>query len=167
MNATCRMALPYLLVAGFAAAVPATGAEPERVRVESVEVRASPVGHVVLLKARGRAIPVFVDAIVAESIDAALTGRKTPRPLTHELMRTVLEAWDGRVTQAVVSLKGRTFHAALTIAMRDASRVFDSRSSDAIALAIHFKAPILVNRELLDAQGIELERPAENPETRT
>ena len=65
-------------------------------RIENVEVRVSPVGPVVLLKVRNKAIPVFVDAVVAESIQSALTGKKTPRPLTHELMRTVLEAFDGK-----------------------------------------------------------------------
>ena len=120
-----------------------------------------------LLKVRNKAIPVFVDAVVAESIQSALTGKKTPRPLTHELMRTVLEAFDGRVTQVVVTLKDRTFYAALTVTVQRTPKVFDSRSSDAIALAIHFKAPILVHQDLLDSQGVELEGPSAKPETRT
>src|SRR6185503_12583973 len=99
-----------------ATAVATQSVEPGRVRVENVEVRQSPLGPVVLLKVRNKAIPVFVDAVVAESIQSALTGKKTPRPLTHELMRTVLEAFDGKVTQVVVTLKDRTFYAALTVA---------------------------------------------------
>jgi len=149
------------------AAAAAEGAEQGRIRVESVEVRVSPVGPVVLLKVRNKAIPVFVDATVAESIQGALTGKKTPRPLTHDLMRTVLEAFDGRVTQVVVTLKDRTFYAALTVAVQKTPKVFDSRSSDAIALAIHFKAPILVPQDLLDTQGVDLEGPPAKPETRT
>jgi len=143
----------------------ATGNGP--VRIENVEVRLSAAGPVVLLKARHRAIPVFVDEIVAESIQGALTGRKTPRPLTHDLMRTVLEAFDGKVTQVVVTLKDRIYRAALTVSVRQTVRVFDSRSSDAIALAVQFKAPIFVNQDLLDAQGVELEHPPTKPETRT
>jgi bifunctional DNase/RNase len=168
MNARSATFLMALLA--FFPAMPAAAAEgggEARVRIESVEVRVSPVGPVVLLKVRNKAIPVFVDAIVAESIQSALTGRKTPRPLTHELMRTVLEAFDGRVTQVVVTLKERTFYAALTVAVQKAPRVFDSRSSDAIALAIHFRAPILVAQELLDSQGVELDGPPAKPETRT
>ena len=149
------------------AAAAAEGAEPARVRIENVEVRVSPVGPVVLLKVRNKAIPVFVDAVVAESIQGALTGKKTPRPLTHDLMRTVLEAFDGKVTQVVVTLKERTFYAALTVTVQRTPKVFDSRSSDAIALAIHFKAPILVPQDLLDSQGVELEGPPAKPETRT
>src|SRR5262245_19665040 len=144
-----------------------SAAEGDRVRVQSVEVRVSPVGPVVLLKVKSRAIPVFVDAIVAESIQAALTGRKTPRPLTHDLMHTILEAYDGKVTQVVVTLKERTYYGALTVTVQKSTKVFDSRSSDAIALAIHFKAPILVPQELLDTSGIDLDEPGTKPETRT
>ena len=166
MNRLCAI-LVMCGVAFFSCWGAASAAEPERVRIQNVEVRLSPVGHVVLLKVRNRAIPVFVDAVVAESIQGALTGRKTPRPLTHDLMHTILEAYDGKVTQVVVTLKERTYHAALTVAVQKTTKVFDSRSSDAIALAIHFKAPILVPQELLDSSGVDLEEPGAKPETRT
>jgi len=130
-----------------------------RVQVQQVEVRLSQVGPVILLKIRNKAIPVFVDTIVAESIQAALTGQKLPRPLTHDLMRSVLEGFDGRVSQVVVTLKDRTFYAALTVIVQGTTKIFDSRSSDAIALAIHFKAPILVGQDLLDSAGIDLDAP--------
>ena len=126
---------------------------PDHVRIAEVEVALSPVGPVVLLKSGQRAIPVFVDPTVAESIHAALQKQKLPRPLTHELMRTILEAWDGRVDRIVVTLVGQTFHAALTVTLGGTTREFDSRSSDAIALAIHFAAPIWVSRELLESSG--------------
>ena len=168
---------PVLLVWSALALLPAlalvpcaatsTAAEPERVRIQNVEVRLTPVGPVVLLKVRNRAIPVFVDAIVAESIQGALSGRKTPRPLTHDLMHTILEAYDGKVTQVVVILKDRIFYAALSVSVGKITKVFDSRSSDAIALAIHFKAPILVPQELLDSSGVDLDEPGAKPETRT
>jgi uncharacterized protein len=168
--ARCSLACLALACAGTSPAAdsaPATGTEAGRVRIQTVEVRVTPVGPVVLLKVRNKAIPVFVDAIVAESIQAALSGRKTPRPLTHDLMHTILEAYDGKVTQVVVTLKERTFHAALTVIVQKTTKVFDSRSSDAIALAVHFKAPILVPQELLDTSGVDLEEPAAKPETRT
>jgi bifunctional DNase/RNase len=75
-------------------------------------------------------------------------------------MHSVLAAYDGRVTQVMITLKESTFYAALTVVLRDSTKVFDSRASDAIALATHFKAPILVSRELLEAQGKSLEAPA-------
>jgi hypothetical protein len=129
------------------------------VRIEQVEVRLSEVGPVVLLKAENRAIPVFVDATVAESIHAALTGGKLRRPFTHDLMHSVLGGFGGRVTQVAITLKGGTYYADLTVVLGGATKVFDSRASDAIALAIHFKAPIRVSRELLESAGKPLEPP--------
>jgi len=151
------LALAGVSVAADSKARP--GAEAARIQVQSVDVRLSQAGPLVLLKIGNKAIPIFVDVIVAESIQGALTGLKTPRPLTHDLMRSVLESFDGRVSQVVVTLKGRTYHAALTVIVQGATRVFDSRSSDAIALAVHFKAPILVGQDLLDSAGIDLDAP--------
>lgn len=131
------------------------------VQVEKVEVQLSVLGPVVLLRAQRKAIPIFVDAVVAESIHAALSGQKTQRPLSHDLMHTILKEFDARVSQVVVTLKEQTYYADLTVVMRDKSKVFDSRSSDAIALAIHFKAPILVSQELVDSVGREIKGPSE------
>jgi bifunctional DNase/RNase len=132
---------------------------PGQVRIQNVEVRITEVGPVVLLKVHSRAIPIFVDAVVAESIHGALTGKKPARPLSHDLMHSILEAFEGRVSQVIVTLKNRTFYGALTVVVQKTAKVFDSRSSDAIALAIHFKAPIMVSEELLDSAGVELEKP--------
>ena len=144
----------------FAAAA-CTAAEPPQsasglVRIQSVEVRATVAGPVVLLRVYNRAVPIFVDAIVAESIQGALTKKRAPRPLTHDLMHTVLTGFDGRVAQVSVTLKDQTFYADLTVILGKTTKVFDSRSSDAIALAIHFKAPILVSQELLDSSGVDI-----------
>lgn len=137
------------------------GTESGLIRIEQVEVHLTVLGPVVLLKAQSKAIPIFVDSVVAESIHGALGGEKPRRPLSHDLMHTILDAFDGKVSQAVVTLKDGTFYADLTVVMRDTAKVFDSRSSDAIALAIHFKAPILVGQELLDSAGRNLEQPDE------
>jgi hypothetical protein len=61
------------------------------------------------------------------------------------------------VTKVVVTLKEGIYYGALTVAVRGTTKVFDSRSSDAIALAIPAGAPILVSRQLLDSNGIDLE----------
>ena len=108
--------LILILIAGLAVGSSVgQAAESPQVTIEHVQVRATEHGHVVLLKAEGKVIPVFVDPTVALSI-----------------------------------------HGALSVATKDATKVFDSRSSDAIALAIHFKAPILVGRDLLDSAGMSL-----------
>ena len=136
----------------------AQGEEPFRshsdpVKIAEVTVRMSDHGPVVLLQAEGRTIPIFVDFTVALSIQNALNGEKLPRPMSHDLMHTILDAYGGKVTQTVITLKNGTYYGALTVAFKDQVKVFDSRSSDSIALAVHFKAPILVGRELLETAG--------------
>ena len=136
----------------------AQGEEPFRshsdpVKIAEVTVYMSDHGPVVLLQAEGRTIPIFVDLTVALSIQSALNGEKLPRPMSHDLMHTILDAYGGKVTQTVITLKNGTYYGALTVAFKDQVKVFDSRSSDSIALAVHFKAPILVGRELLETAG--------------
>ena len=80
-----------------------------------------------------------------------MNGEKLSRPLSHDLMHTILEEYGGKVLRTVITLKGGTFYGALTIAVQDQVKTFDSRSSDSIALAVHFKAPIVVGRDLLDS----------------
>jgi bifunctional DNase/RNase len=127
--------------------------QPDLVKIAEVTVRISDHGPVVLLQAEGRTIPIFVDLTVALSIQSALNGEKLPRPMSHDLMHTILNAYGGKVTQTVITLKGGTYYGALTVAFKDQVKVFDSRSSDSIALAVHFKAPIFVGRDLLESAG--------------
>ena len=129
------------------------------VTITDVQVRFSDHGAVVLLLAEGKAIPIFVDLTVALSIQGALNGEKLSRPLTHDLMHTILETFGGKVTQTVITLRSGTYYGALTVAFKDNVKVFDSRSSDSLALAIHFKAPIIVARDLLNSAGGLLEKP--------
>ncbi len=131
----------------------------DRVRIASVEVAVSAAGPVVLLKAQDRAIPVFVDPTVAESIHSVLSKRSLPRPLSHDLMHSILQSYGGRVTEVTVTLQGTTYHGALSIDLGGDTKVFDSRSSDAIAMALHFAAPIFVSRELLEKAGQALAEP--------
>ena len=134
------------------------GSSPN-VPISDVRVRLSDHGPVVLLSADGKTIPVFVDHTVAASIQAALTGEKLPRPLSHDLMHTILESLGGRVVRTVITLKAGTYYGSLTVAFQGQEKVFDSRSSDSIALAIHFQAPILVGRDMLDAVGTSIVEP--------
>ena len=130
-----------------------------QVKIADVQVRLSDHGPVVLLKAEGKVIPIFVDHTVAGSIQGALIGEKLPRPLSHDLMHTILESFGGKVTKTVITLKDGTYYGALSVSFKDQEKVFDSRSSDSIALAIHFKAPILVGRDLLESAGKVLSEP--------
>ncbi len=163
MTILSRAALTSIFLAGlFYVEVQADGglANPiDPVTIADVQVRISDHGAVVLLLAEGKAIPIFVDLTVALSIQGALSGEKLSRPLTHDLMHTILEAYRGKVLRTVITLKGGTYYGALTVAVQDQVKTFDSRSSDSIALAVHFKAPIIVGRDLLDSAGGLLEKP--------
>lgn len=156
-----RLLLLCLMVGFLVLPAAITRGESDHVRVQEVEVRTSAHGPVVLLKVGDKAVPIFVDYTVAGSIQAALSGHRTPRPLSHDLMHTILESLGATVTQTVITLKDHTFYGALSIATKDGTKVFDSRSSDSIALAVHFKAPILVSRSLLDQSGKGTEAPKE------
>ena len=123
---------------------------PGQVKVDEVKVVWSEVGPVVLLTARKTVIPIFVDPTVAGSIQGALTGEKSPRPLSHDLMHTILQAYGMTVVQVRISLKEQIYFGELMMAVNGQTQVFDCRSSDGIALAIHFGTPIFVEEALLD-----------------
>lgn len=161
LMALCGGCAMFLLCPHDMPSVPqASAAESgEQVTISEVKVRMSDHGPVVLLMAEGKAIPIFVDMTVAVSIQGALNGEHLPRPMSHDLMRSILESFGGKVIQTVITLKSGTYYGALSVAVNDQVKVFDSRSSDSIALAVHFKAPILVGRDLLDSAGKVPERP--------
>jgi hypothetical protein len=157
LSLLCAIALTDPTIsAGATSDQPSSSAQ---VTIADVQVRMSDHGPIVLLQAEGKAIPIFIDVTVALSIQSALNGEQLPRPMSHDLMHTILETFGGKVTQTVITLKSGTYHGALTVAFKDDVKVFDSRSSDSIALAIHFKAPILVGRDLLNSAGGLLEKP--------
>ena len=130
-----------------------SSAVSEQVTISDVQVRFSDHGPVVLLLAEGKAIPIFVDVTVALSIQGALSGEKHHRPLSHDLMHTMMDTFGARVTQTIITLKDGTYYGSLAVAFRNEVKIFDSRSSDSIALAVHFKAPIIVGRDLLNSAG--------------
>ncbi|HEY7532869.1 MAG TPA: bifunctional nuclease family protein [Nitrospiraceae bacterium] len=156
----CRAGLVLLCMVSLAKSVGAAEKAPvtDLVTIADVKVRMTDHGPVVLLQAEGKAIPIFIDLTVALSIQAALNGEKLERPMSHDLMSQILRTYGGKVTQTVITLKSGTYYGALTVAVRDETKVFDSRSSDSIALAVHFKAPILVGRDLLNSAGRVLEK---------
>lgn len=144
-----------LVIAGCLAAgavqIQAQAPSPQgQVKVDDVKVLWLEVGPVVLLTARKTVIPIFVDPTVAGSIQGALTGEKSPRPLSHDLMHTILQAYGMTVVQVRISLKEQIYFGELMMAVNGQTQVFDCRSSDGIALAIHFGTPIFVEEALLD-----------------
>ena len=158
MTQRSRLVLTVLLMSCLAiTARPSSSQQPappsDQVQITEVMVRMSDHGPVVLLQANHRIIPIFVDVTVALSIQGALNGERLTRPMSHDLMHTILDAYGGKVLRTVITKKDDTYYGALTITVNGQVKTFDSRSSDSIALAVHFKAPILVGRDLLESAG--------------
>jgi bifunctional DNase/RNase len=128
-------------------------AEDNGIQVQEVKVGLVEQSLVVLLIVGDRFVPIHVDATVAVSIHSVLSGSPTTRPLSHDLMRLILLELGAKVTQAVITLKEKTYYADLTITLGDRAWIFDSRSSDAIALALLFKAPIIVAKGTWDSSS--------------
>jgi bifunctional DNase/RNase len=114
------------------------------------------VGFVVLLKSRmdERSLPIIIGVPEAQSILIALNKMDIPRPLTHDLMKNLLDLFDGRlVSVEICDLQENTYYARLVIE-KDTRRVeLDCRPSDAIALALRTNVAIWVNPEVMERAG--------------
>jgi bifunctional DNase/RNase len=118
---------------------------------------------IIILKdeAGGRQLPIWVGVAEANAIAMQMENLSTPRPMTHDLLRNVIEDLDGRVQQVVVTdLKDSTFFAIIQLDVRGETVKVDARPSDAIALALRTRAPILVEEAVIDGAR-EVEHPAE------
>jgi len=153
MKSIRMLCVALMVSASLGMGVTKTEVQSQEVVIEEVEVRLSDHGPVVLLTVGDKAIPIFVDPTVAGSIHGALSGQKFPRPLSHDLMHTILKAYGVNVDRVLITLKDEIYYGTLTLSVNGQTRQFDSRSSDAIALAIHFKTPIVVGKDLLDSAG--------------
>ena len=114
---------------------------------------------IVLLKESGgeRYLPIWIGAVEATAIAFALQGIQTPRPMTHDLMRDILQETDIQVERILISeLVDQTFYAVIRMSLDGKSTEVSSRPSDAIALAVRINAPIFAAEEVLDQAGIEL-----------
>ena len=92
-----------------------------------------------------RALPIWIGTNEANAIALEMERITTPRPMTHDLIRNILEGLKAKVSRIVVNdLRDNTFYAVIFLAVNGAEVAIDSRPSDAIALALRVKAPIFV-----------------------
>jgi bifunctional DNase/RNase len=114
---------------------------------------------VVLLKEKTgtRMLPIWIGPSEASAIAIELTGRKFQRPLTHDLLRTVIEGLRASVPRiAIVDLREKTYFAKVYLQRDDEVLTIDARPSDCIALALRTGSPIFVREELLrDESGLD------------
>jgi uncharacterized protein len=114
---------------------------------------------IVLLKETDgdRYLPIWIGAVEATAIAFALQGIETPRPMTHDLMRDILQESDITVERILISeLVEQTFFAVIRMTNNGKVTEVSSRPSDAIALAVRISAPIFAAEEVLEQAGIEL-----------
>lgn len=111
---------------------------------------------ILLLKEMGgvRYLPIWIGAVEATSIAFAQQGVEPPRPLTHDLMKDLLEALGAQIeTVHITEVRDGVFYAAINIA---GGVSVSARPSDAIALALRTGAPILGSEALLASAGVEI-----------
>ncbi len=95
-------------------------------------------------------LPIWIGAMEAMAISLALNEVKLPRPMTHDLLLRMIESLDAHVVAInVTSLTDGTYYADIEVEVEGGIRRIDSRPSDAIALALRAKAPILVAESVL------------------
>ncbi len=112
---------------------------------------------IVLLRERGgeRYLPIWIGAAEAAAIALSLQGVQTPRPMTHDLMKTILEDLTVEVQRIeVTELRESTYFATIHLLKGEDSFEVSSRPSDAIALAVRMSAPIFAHEDVLAEASI-------------
>lgn len=99
----------------------------------------------------GRVLPIWVGVFEANAIAVQIENITMPRPMTHDLLRNVIEELQGTVQRIVISdLKENTFYAVIHLLVRGEAVAIDARPSDAIALALRTRAPIFAEEHVID-----------------
>lgn len=106
----------------------------------------------------GRVLPIWIGQAEAQAIHLGLNGVETPRPMTHDLTRNLLEAAEVTIVQGVITrIQQNTFYGLLVIRNAQKTVAVDCRPSDAIALCLRAKSPMLVSEEVLSTSGVSKE----------
>lgn len=115
---------------------------------------------VVLLKDElgARLVPIWIGVMEASAIAAALEGVDLPRPMTHDLLKNVLDQLGATVLRVdIPRIEENTFYALITVSHAGRMLEVDARPSDSIALAVRVGCDIGVAQEVIDAAGITIE----------
>jgi bifunctional DNase/RNase len=131
-------------------------------------IRVSPMNYqrVVILREKesDRYLPIWIGPAEADAIAVKLQDLSVPRPLTHDLLGTIIESLGGSIQHILVTdLQNDTFYAKITIQANGESKEIDCRPSDAVALAVRAQVPIFANEEVMDKAGIHLDKETGKP----
>jgi len=115
---------------------------------------------IMLLREQGgdRYLPIWIGTPEATAIALAHDGIQTKRPLTHDLVTSVIEELGATVDGVVVTeLRGGTFYADLTVTVGNDTHHISARPSDAVAIAVRAQAPLFADKELMDTASVQIE----------
>ncbi|MBF2006618.1 bifunctional nuclease family protein [Chlorogloeopsis fritschii PCC 9212] len=136
-------------------------------KVAGIALDAITRSPIVLLKDASdrRALPIYIGQEQARAIMSALENQKPPRPLTHDLLVNILEAWNMTLERVIIhSLQKDTFYAVLILKQGEIKKEIDARPSDAIAVALRTNTPIWVMEEVIADASIPVDRDADEAE---
>jgi uncharacterized protein len=139
----------------------------EKVSVYGVSFDAASKQPIVLLKVEGknRFLPIWIGHPEAAAILMKLQNAELPRPMTHDLLASVIDRLSASLAAVLVTeLRENTFYAELMLDAGGHEIRVDSRPSDAIALAVRTDAPIFASTVVLETNGIEFEQEVEGVE---
>ena len=134
--------------------------------IDSIRVSLMNYQRVVILKEKDsdRYLPIWIGPAEADAIAVKLQDVNVPRPLTHDLLRAVIDTLGASINSIVVSeLKNDTFYAKIVLNVDGGQMEVDSRPSDALALAVRANAPIFADEGVLDKAGILLDKETGKP----
>jgi len=134
--------------------------------IDSIRVSLMNYQRVVILKEKmaKRYLPIWIGPAEADAIAVKLQGVTVPRPLTHDLLSSVIDSLGATIESIIVSdLKSDTFYASIILNVDGEQVVIDARPSDALALAVRVNAPIYAEDAVLDKAGILLDEETGKP----
>jgi len=131
------------------------------IEMEVKGVRLDAVGQnpVVVLAGKDgkKALPIWIGLLEASAIDRELSNNPAPRPMTHDLLYSILEQVHAKVKEVkIIELKDHTYYARLSLTLNNDLIELDARPSDAIIIALKSKTPVYVAAKIIDDQGILL-----------
>ena len=107
-----------------------------------------------------RVLPIWIGSGEANAIRTKLKGSDPPRPMTHDLLQSLVDLVGASVLRvAVTELRDNTYYAMITLRINGEDVELDSRPSDAIALAVRADAPIFADEAVIEESAVEAERP--------
>ncbi|MGK7886682.1 MAG: bifunctional nuclease family protein [Crocosphaera sp.] len=136
-------------------------------KVAGIALDAVSRSPIVLLKdgSERRALPIYIGQDQAKSIIGAIENKKPPRPLTHDLIANLFEAWGMSLEKIIIhSLQDNTFYAMLCMKQGKTTKEIDCRPSDAIAIALRTNSSIWVMEEVIADASIPVDREADEEE---